>query len=68
MTQRTEGLYEVAKTNFRASAKRAQSGGVLPRAGSVHAVFLRVEETAARRRGGEIPGGATGGACANRGE
>ena len=40
----------------------------LPRAGSVHAVFLSVEETAARRRGGEIAGGTTGGACANRGE
>jgi hypothetical protein len=62
-TANKEDMDEVAKTGFRANAKRAECGGVLPRAGGVHAVFLRMEETAARQRGDEIPGSATGGAC-----
>jgi hypothetical protein len=32
----------------------------------VQVVFLRVAETAARKRGGEILGNASGGACAER--
>ena len=55
---------EVAQTDFRTDAVREGCGGVLPRTEVVRAAFLLVEETAARRRGGEIPGSAYSGSSA----
>ena len=59
---------EVAQTDFRTDAEREGCGGVLPRAEVVRAAFLLVEETAARRRSGEIHGSACGGSSAEGAE
>ena len=51
-----EGVDEVAKTGSGADAQRADGAYVLPRAGFVPAIFFHMEETAAGKRGGQVPG------------
>jgi len=52
---------EVARADFRAAAKWAECGGVLPRAEVARVAFLLVEETAAGKHHGELFGSAGGG-------
>jgi len=49
---------EVVRADFRASPKRTDDNGILPRAEFVRSTFLLVEEKAAGRPGGQIRGSA----------